>query len=634
MGEGKEFKALIILDLIEKVTSPMNNVKKSIKTFEDTIEPLKKIGTKVATVGGVATIAGIGLLKMSNEAFQAGKQIDIVLTKSMQNAGVYTQKNIAEMDDFAESIKKVTNFDDDDIKSVASSFARARLPMDQLKQATSSYFDMMAAGVEPTALSRALEQPLEMAGSLRRQGVFLNEDLMKTMSLERQRGYIIDMIGKKYKGMAAAVARPDLQLKINIEDITKNLGAIFEPFTNSVYKSLNKGVIAVNEFLDKLKGFSKEHPAVIKVVGALIFGILGVVTAVGIGIVLYSQWGSITGALAAGKMILSKSIKFLTTDIWKNIAATKIWQTISGGFKTGGLLGGIKGLSGAFGKLTMSVIRSTLAFLASPIGIITAAVILLGLYVHNVVKNWDKYKEGFKNIFSGVISQFNRLKSNIAGLLNMFKPIGDEIKKIFNFKIDLYSVGYFFGYVVGILRFIWSTYFNNFGENLLAGINDVIEGLKKLFNGDILGGFKQLFEGVFRIVSTPFVAMINTAVDIINTAGKITGLLKDPIPKIPTSSIPHHANGIFNSPGGLAILGEGDKGEIVELPKGANVYSHNKSKSLIDRFNKGNNDGKTVVNHYYTIQKIEMNPDSISQLKNIADLFTSIEREAEYASEG
>lgn len=626
MGMDKIFKAYIILDLIDKITSPMSNIKKSIRTFNDSIPVLSKLGTKMSVMGGALTFAGIGFLKTSNEAYQAGRMIDNVLTRSMQNAEIYTAKNIAGMDEFANSIKRVTNFDDDDIKRIASGFARARLPMDQLKKATVGYFDMMAAGVEPTTLSRALEEPLEMAGSMRRIGVFLNTDLMKTMTLEKQRSYIIDMIGKKYAGMAQVTARADLQFRNNVGEIKKTLGSIFEPFTNGVYKALNNAAIKVNDFLKKVADFSKKHPVIIKIIGTLIFGLLGLITVLGITLVLYSSWSKITNSLAINKTILSKSLNLLTRDIWKNVAATKVWQTVSGGFKSGGLTGGILGLTKAFGGLAMSVIRSSLAFLTSPIGLIIIAVTLLGLYIYNVVKNWDKYKKTFTNMFSGVLKQFDRLKNNVKGLLNFFKPVSDWLQKIFNFKwkmSGLDALAVVLGTIIGFFEWIYGTFLNNFGETFLGGINDIIEGLKALFNGDIVNGFAKIFGGIFKVLSAPMIGLINTIVDVLNTAIKLTGM-KFEIPRLPTE-IPQFANGINNFGGGLAYV---HQDELLDLPRGTSVISKSKSKNLLE----GINNGRETVIKYFNVHKVEINPEDISQLKNIVDMFSVIEREADYAT--
>ena len=157
----------------------------------------------------------------------------------------------------------------------------------------------------------------------------------------------------------------------------------------------------------------------------------------------------------------------------------------------------------------------------------------------------------------------------------------------------------------------------------VTGIINVISGVLNAFIGLVYGiftgdfsrateGFKQIFrglgqwiQGAFQIILAPFRGIIDGITNYIrginffqiavnwmqqlingirSKAGGIGGAIKEGIGRILPEGvrklIPGFANGVRNFGGGLAVVGERGP-ELVNLPKGADVFSNEESKRMV-----------------------------------------------------
>lgn len=157
----------------------------------------------------------------------------------------------------------------------------------------------------------------------------------------------------------------------------------------------------------------------------------------------------------------------------------------------------------------------------------------------------------------------------------------------------------------------------------VTGIINVISGVLNAFIGLVYGiftgdfsraaeGFKQIFrglgqwlQGAFQIILAPFRGIIDGITNYIrginffqiavnwmqelirgiqNKAGGIGGAIKEGIGRILPEGvrklIPGFANGVRNFGGGLAVVGERGP-ELVNLPKGSDVFSNEESKRMV-----------------------------------------------------
>jgi tape measure domain-containing protein len=153
--------------------------------------------------------------------------------------------------------------------------------------------------------------------------------------------------------------------------------------------------------------------------------------------------------------------------------------------------------------------------------------------------------------------------------------------------------------ILNVLSGIFNVIFGTIAGLMTGNFSGAVEGFKQIFRG--LG---QWMQGAINIVLAPFRGLIdgikNTvqgidffriAVEWMNSlingikskAGGIGGAIKQGISNILPEGvrklIPGHANGVRNSPGGLAIVGERGP-ELVNLPKGADVFSNEESRKM------------------------------------------------------
>jgi phage-related protein len=111
----------------------------------------------------------------------------------------------------------------------------------------------------------------------------------------------------------------------------------------------------------------------------------------------------------------------------------------------------------------------------------------------------------------------------------------------------------------GLLDFITGVFTGNW-EQAWSGLGDMVGGV---FDG-IVSSAKFALRSVRSVV--------NTLIGAYNTANDIAGL-----PDI--SPIPAFASGVRNFSGGLAVVGERGP-ELVNLPRGSDVYSNQESRQM------------------------------------------------------
>lgn len=164
----------------------------------------------------------------------------------------------------------------------------------------------------------------------------------------------------------------------------------------------------------------------------------------------------------------------------------------------------------------------------------------------SAIKDWisekvEAAKETISNVIDAVSGFFANLKETISGI---FDSIADKIRSVMNT-------------VKGIF------------ENVLDGIESLWNGLSD-FVGGIFDGigtaFDNLISGAKSLINN-FVDGLNFAIDIINA-----------IPGVSIGYVDYLAHGTDDWSGGFAIMNEGGRGELVNLPNGSQVIPHDISK--------------------------------------------------------
>lgn len=164
----------------------------------------------------------------------------------------------------------------------------------------------------------------------------------------------------------------------------------------------------------------------------------------------------------------------------------------------------------------------------------------------SAIKDWisekvEAAKETISNVIDAVSGFFANLKETISGI---FDNIADKIRSVMNT-------------VKGIFENVLDSI-----ENLWNGLSDFVGGI---FDG-IGTAFDNLISGAKSLINN-FIDGLNFAIDIINA-----------IPGVSIGYVDYLAHGTDDWSGGFAVMNEGGRGELVNLPNGSQVIPHDISK--------------------------------------------------------
>ncbi len=260
------------------------------------------------------------------------------------------------------------------------------------------------------------------------------------------------------------------------------------------------------------------------------------------------------------------------------------------------------------------------------IGLIVGAIVLLILHFDKIkakcLEWWNIIKQKYPNVANMLIfigettkkvfsTVYEVIKILVSAIITAIKSILDKIKTIISAVFDI---------IVGFI------------DMTLNRINTVVEGIKSIFGGIIdfftgvftgnweqaLNGLKSIAEGVFDTIKGIFLAPFNFFAKGINWVIEKVNSLKINVPdwvpiiggntysfNIPTIPVnmPNYATGTSYHRGGPAMINEGGRGEIVNLPNGSKVIPADKSQKLLD---KTNNNINITVNVY--------NPNNVDEI--------------------
>lgn len=299
----------------------------------------------------------------------------------------------------------------------------------------------------------------------------------------------------------------------------------------------------------------------------------------------------------------------------------------------------------------LGLAKAGLAGLMGPMGLVVAGIALAAYLIY---RNWDQIGPFFMRLW-GVVKQ------SFQGAVQMIMPAVIKIKMVWMQLVNAWnSSSGVFGLIRGNLQFLAGI----LGGALYAAIVvvssaltgiltgafrivtavigsaiGVLSGMIEFITGVFTGNWEQAWQGVHDIFSKIFGGItgvcegvlegIKSAINgVISGINSISVDIPEWVPKVGgqhfSLNIPYLAHGTENWPGGPAVVGEAGA-EIINLPQGASVTSHDRS--LQQAYNMGSQASR---GNSFTIN---INGAVISGTSDIKDLARKVAEEIQYELE-
>lgn len=412
--------------------------------------------------------------------------------------------------------------------------------------------------------------------------------------------------GKYFQSMDRQSQTLSGQLSTLKDNINSSLGTalsgVFDIITKDLLPAINDGLNSIN-WKALSEPISNIFTAIINFVGFVIdnFNVIGPIIA-GIG-----------AAFAAWKIG-----SILTPLISSIIQLPALFSSMSAATNTAA--GAQRGLNAAMS--------------ANPIvGVIT----LISGLITMLVTLWNT-NEGFRNAITTI---WNGIKDIFAGVRDFILSVFDTIVNAISSAIDV--IANIVGSVAGFFQSAFSAAANV--------VRTIIGGIQSFFVGFInavesaWNGLTTFVGGIFDGIAAGFNALVNGVKSVINVViGAINGAIWviNLIPGVNIPDIPYLLHGTDDWQGGFAVMNEGGRGELVNLPNGSQVIPHDVSQKYAKEAAKRNNAPRYTdfsgILEGITIQVISQTTVDGTPLKQTAADYTirkiGEQQRAEYRSKG
>lgn len=240
-------RARVEITATNNIQKGLNASKKQLSGYQQYVMQMGDKIKKALSFTAIATAAVAGIKTITSackqcvSAFSEAEKVSSRLNAVWKNVGTATGKTAKQMDDFAESMEKVTYFASESIKEAGLLLAATEsLTEDGFDRALQASMDLAAAlGEDVTSaaqtLSKAIQEPESALSRLKTIGVSFTEDekaqikaLTDANKKYEAQALILDKIEQKYRGVAQAINDTPVGLLDNINDtisdIRKDLG--------------------------------------------------------------------------------------------------------------------------------------------------------------------------------------------------------------------------------------------------------------------------------------------------------------------------------------------------------------------------------------------------------------------------
>lgn len=374
-----------------------------------------------------------------------------------------------------------------------------------------------------------------------------------------------------------------------ISKIQENLGSLLLPV-------LTKAANVVKDLTDKFMALDQPTKNIIYIVGAIaavipilitVFGALVVVA--GTVITAIGAIGSVIATIGAPAILVIGLLGAFATVV-------------------GVVYGGIIAL-----VIKLGILQGAFEYLKS------AVMIIVNIFRGDVASAFDLLTNKFGmsgNEAATFIVKVLSLKDKIIDLGGRIRDIA--VVALEKFGAILLTVSKFlYDHRAALMMAI--TVIINFGSAVVTSISIAIKTFENMYNAvkTVVGIFSTL-----KDIGTSAFNSIKSAI-----SGVIDKISQIKLPSMP-SWMPGFATGVTNFQGGWAVLGE-EGPEIVELPKGTNVYSNEVSKTMMESTPREVSIGQKEVKEVFNFNgNIIIDTQNIKDINDLIDMFRMIKSES------
>ena len=212
--------------------------------------------TGVTAVIGVAKKAFQTVTKTINECTEAYKKqykAEIALETVAKNNPMMNGSSVRGLKQFASELQQVSNYSDEELLPLMANLTALERTEEETMQIMKVAADMASTGM--ISLDTAVQQlNATMNGNIGRLGQ-QNAELKNLTDEELKSGKAIEILGKKYAGLAQTTADSSKQLKNAIGDFKEIIGASFEKALAPMRKYFAEVITKTNNAINK----AKEH---------------------------------------------------------------------------------------------------------------------------------------------------------------------------------------------------------------------------------------------------------------------------------------------------------------------------------------------------------------------------------------
>ena len=509
------------------------------------------VGPSTALLSGVtAAAAGVGAfgfasVKAFNEAELASAQLGAVL-KSTGNAAGVTKDQLLEQ---ATALQSVSMFSDEAVQATqAMLLTFTNIKGGVMKDATETALDLaQAMGMDgkqaAMQLGKALNDPAEGLSKLTRIGVTFTAEQEKQVKALSEAGdtagaqaVILKELQKEFGGSAKAAGSTfagQLEiLKNTFGDLMEGVGQFIIGALKPVTKALGDWVARVQEaggFMEYFKNlWEQNHTIIVMVASAIAIALVPALVA----------------AAAAFVSFFAPILPFLAVGAALGLLLDQLAQKLGG-----------------WGAL----------FSAGQQAVLTVYHALYDFFMPSLTALWNTISQNLLPALQRFWEVAGPILTPVLKLLAM--AIGGTLLaglwlaiNVLNIIIHTFSL--LVGWISNVIG--WLRTFAGF-------IGDVFAGIKPRLAG-ALNGIGDIFTNPFKFAFNMVAKMWN------NTVGSLSFKAPDWVPGIggkgwTLPKIPEFANGVRDFAGGMALVGERGP-ELVNLPRGASVFSNKESQAM------------------------------------------------------